>query len=120
MVNFTAPGTVLGLLDTGTSAFIAPKGLVNAYYSQVAGSQAVGSGGWQLPCSAVPPTLTLVIGGQSIPMHPLDLNGLDTLRTANGSLISICSGGIVGNDLDLSNGVDIILGDTFLKNVYTM
>lgn len=115
-----AGSSSVGLLDTGTSSILMSTTLVNQYYSQVTGAQQNGRSNWILPCDAVPPTLAFVIGGQTIPVHPLDINPISTVYSNGGSLVSVCTGGIIGTQVSADEGFDFLLGAPFIKNSYTM
>jgi len=111
------------LLDTGTSNILIDPDIVENIYGSISGSQQINQGGgstlWIVPCNTVPPTVTFTIGGQSIPIHPLDVNSLlGTFQTDSGSLISVCSGGIIGST-GSPNRFDMLLGSPFIRNAYT-
>jgi hypothetical protein len=117
---------LVALLDTGTATIRAPTSLVNAFYSKVTGSHAISLGStdaqfWVMPCDggSTVPSLSFSIGGQIIPVHPLDMSMLFSVyeNKNDGSTVGVCLGGLVGED---QKDVDAILGVPFLKNVYTM
>lgn len=118
---------VIALLDTGTSAMLVPEEVSSAIYSSMSGVQPITQDGqttYIIPCDQTPPALVITIGGQSVPVHPLDTSVIfQTFQTSGGGLISLCAGGIIGYSSD-SNfagaGFDLLLGDTFLRNAYTM
>jgi hypothetical protein len=119
----TAPvGSLLALIDTGTTALLAPNAILTAIYGSISGAQkltdSTGSDNWLLPCDAVPPATAFVFAGQSIPIHPLDLSRvIKTLVTADGQDVTLCSSGMSGFQ---GTGPDLIMGDVFMRNAYTM
>lgn len=118
---------VIALLDTGTSAMLIPEEVSDSIYNSLPGVQSFSQQGqktYLIPCSQTPPSLVITIGGQSIPLHPLDTSVIfQTFETPKGDLISLCAGGIIGYSADSNfagSGFDLLLGDTFLRNAYTM
>jgi hypothetical protein len=60
------------MLDSGTSDTIVPLNVSNSIYSGVQGAEFDNSSGmWLCPCNAEI-NVTVVFGGQSYPIHPLD------------------------------------------------
>jgi hypothetical protein len=117
----------VGLLDTGTSFLLAPDETAQSIYSSMPNVYQLpiqGQNIYIIPCDQEPPKVVITIAGSAIPIHPLDLNTIyQTFLTINGSLISVCSGGIVGytNNSDIQGaGFDLLLGDSFLRNSYTI
>ncbi|KAJ7462588.1 aspartic peptidase domain-containing protein, partial [Mycena latifolia] len=118
---FGAPvGKVVGTMDTGTPFAAVSQKIMDGIYSRIPDSAfkfvstSGGSGEvWTIPCN----TTTIVsvqIGGQPFPIHPLDLSDvvLDSTNTP------ICvSPWIVGAD---DPRQDIIWGDSFMRNVYSI
>jgi len=114
----------VGLIDTGTSNILVPVAVVRAIYGQIAGAQTFLSSPttevWIIPCTVIPPSLTFVIGGQTIPIHPLDLSVIGGVyETAGGGLITVCFGGAIATE-PVAGKFDFVLGTPFLRNVYTM
>jgi Eukaryotic aspartyl protease len=116
--------THVGLIDSGTSNILVPLTVVQAIYQQVEGAQTFLASPtrevWVLPCSAIPPSLTFVIGDQEIPIHPLDLNVVGGVyETAAGGLITVCFGGVIATE-PVAGVFDFVLGTPFLRNVYSL
>jgi aspergillopepsin I len=62
------------VLDTGTSIGLVPDDRLQAFYSQVTGAvNNATAGGWTLPCSSTPPTLTLGVSTYRITLPSADL-----------------------------------------------
>lgn len=117
----------VALLDTGTSVLLVPDQLARSVYSSMKGVTSFSQSGqttYIVPCDQEPPKLVITIGGSPINVHPLDSNTIfQTFQTSSGSLISVCSGGVVGYSANSNfegSGFDLLLGDTFLRNAYTM
>lgn len=102
------------IVDTGTSIIIAPPQVAAAIYAQIPNSQSYGSDGtYAIPCSSNV-DLTLTFGGQAY-----TVNSADMLNGALDSSGQYCLGGVLGESLG-SGTPDYIVGDTFLKNVFTV
>ncbi|KZT29099.1 acid protease [Neolentinus lepideus HHB14362 ss-1] len=108
----------LAAIDTGTTLIGGPSDAVQAVWAAVPGSQALSgeySGFYSFPCNTNV-EVSISFGGNSWPISPADMN----LGAINGNT---CLGGI----FDLTEGADVgsgnpswVVGDTFLKNVYTV
>lgn len=111
--------SVLGAIDTGTTLIGAPPAFVAQYYAGIDGATA-GTGEWDgfylYPCStAVNFTLSFTGGARSWPVSDDDfrLQQVDDTFCA-GALFDIDTGGAG------SATPSWIVGDTFLKNVYSV
>ncbi|KAH9961535.1 aspartic peptidase domain-containing protein [Russula dissimulans] len=110
-------------IDTGTTLIGGPTEDVNAFWAAVPGATSAGSsnpGMFVFPCSTKL-SVTFSFGGPSWPINPTDVN-LGAIDTAG----KMCLGAI----FDLGTGSNIqpgpqsanpewVVGDTFLKNVYS-
>ncbi|KAI0782432.1 aspartic protease [Irpex lacteus] len=100
------------IIDSGTTIIYGPPSAVKTFYSKISGSQVYDSseGYYSYPCSSAP-TVGFSWGGKTW-----------TISSANFNLGSVgngqCVGAIAGQDLGLGSGV-WLLGDSFMKNVYT-
>ncbi|VDC04081.1 unnamed protein product [Peniophora sp. CBMAI 1063] len=114
-VNGNSVGINSGLaaIDTGTTLLGGPSDSVSDFWGQVSGSQSIGQGMYSYPCSTSL-NVTISFGGRSYPINPNDLN---FGRIGNGQ----CVGAIfsMGSSSGGSNPAWIV-GDTFLKNVYSV
>lgn len=103
-------------IDTGTTLIAGNQDAVESIYAAIPGSQVVTSGGtvtgyYAFPCSTTV-SISLTFGGREFAMNSADFNG--------GSLGSgYCLGAIFAIDLS-TTGLDWIVGDAFLKNVFTV
>jgi len=109
----------LAAIDTGTTLLGGPTEAVQNFYSAIEGSAPAGGGMYTFPCSTTI-NATLSFGGTAWSINPDDLNLGPVSRHSPD-----CTGGI----FDVSFGTNIpgdsqipswIVGDVFLKNVYTV
>lgn len=110
--------SVLGAIDTGTTLIGAPSAFVQEFYAAIDGAEP-GTGSWEgfylYPC-ATAINLTMNFGGsRSWPVSDDDflLMHVSTTQCAGG-LFEIDTGG------SAAGAPDWIVGDTFLKNVYSV
>lgn len=106
----------LAAIDTGTTLIGAPSDVVDQIYSSISGAVPVTSGGsssgyYAFPCSTTI-TAAFSFGGRSFTMATSDFNA----GQVSGSL---CLGSIFTVDLG-TGGPDWIMGDAFLKNVFSV
>ncbi|KIJ20610.1 hypothetical protein PAXINDRAFT_106243 [Paxillus involutus ATCC 200175] len=123
MTELTVQGNVISIptgsasysaIDTGTTLIGGPSSVIQAIYAQVPGSQP-GTGNWQgyytYPCTT-PVNVSISFGGPSWPVSPADFQ-----------LTKVSSSQCIGAFFELETGSsapDWIVGDTFLKNVYSV
>ncbi|KZV73514.1 acid protease [Peniophora sp. CONT] len=117
-VDITNPAGNIAAIDTGTALLGGPTAAVRAFWAQVNGSQELSeqnAGFWEFPCTT-DISSTLAFGGTAWPISAEDMN-----------LGQIEEGLCVGALFDLTQGAmtspstpQWIVGDTFLKNVYTV
>ncbi|KAJ7090940.1 aspartic peptidase A1 [Mycena belliarum] len=108
-------------IDTGTTLIGGPTPDVNAIWAQVPGASLIGDsmpGFFQFPCSTTV-QINMAFGGKSWPINPADMN----LGPGTGG--TMCLGGIfdlsLGSNIQANSGNPTwVVGDTFLKNVYTV
>ncbi|KDQ54106.1 hypothetical protein JAAARDRAFT_697627 [Jaapia argillacea MUCL 33604] len=103
------------IIDSGTTIMYGPPSAVQTFYSKVPGSAVYDStnGYYSYPCST-PPTVAFSWGGKSWTVTSANFN-LGETSTGSGQ----CVGALAGQDLGLGNNV-WLLGDSFMKNVYTV
>ncbi|EIW64103.1 acid protease [Trametes versicolor FP-101664 SS1] len=117
------PGNAtIAAIDTGSSYARGPQYYVDTIFKDVAGAiptdNADGSNGfgYVIPCDTKL-NISFVFGGQQYPVHPIDMVTVNT--TPNGTFY--CTGAIShADESDGSSGPDWLLGDTFLRNVYSL
>ncbi|KAJ7068373.1 aspartic peptidase A1 [Mycena amicta] len=121
-ISITTGNAALAAIDTGTTALGGPSADVAAIWAAVPGSSRLNdpslpSGFFQFPCSTSV-AVTLSFGGNAWTISPDDMN-LGQIEQGS----SMCAGSIF--DLTLgadtgSGGPSWVIGDTFLKNVYSV
>ncbi|KAF7292412.1 Peptidase A1 domain-containing protein [Mycena chlorophos] len=121
-VSIAGGNSLLSAIDTGTTAMGGPSADVAAIWAAVPGSSALTQGNqqtgyFQYPCSTNV-KVTLSFGGQA---WAIDSNDINLGQVEEGS--SMCAGAIF--DLSLGASTDAntpswVIGDTFLKNTYTV
>lgn len=120
-IPITTGDSALAAIDTGTTLIGGPTTDVQAFWSTVQGSAPVPSmpGFFSFPCGTTL-AVSISFGGKAWPINPVDMN---LGPTEQGS--SQCLGGI----FDLTQGSSIVpgsgnpswvVGDVFLKNVYSV
>jgi len=120
-VQITTGASALSAIDTGTTLIGGPSADVAAIWAAVPGSgiSQVSSGFFNFPCTTNV-NVTLSFGGQSWAINSQDMNIGEESRGS-----TLCLGAI----FDLSQGTNIqsgsgnpnwVVGDTFLKNVYSV
>ncbi|KAI9447160.1 acid protease [Russula earlei] len=119
-VAIGAAGSNSAAIDTGTTLVGAPTAAVNAIWGAVSGATPLSgnlSGFWSYPCSTQL-TVSLSFGGPSWPISPGDLNlGTVTNGKCLGAIFDITAGSSIKPQADTPAW---IVGDTFLKNVYSV
>ncbi|KAI0823420.1 acid protease [Trametes gibbosa] len=118
-VSIPSGDAALSAIDTGTTLIGGPTSAVTAIYNAIPGAIPVPSmqGFWQFPCST-DVQVSFAFGGKSWPVSAADMN-LGPISS------TMCVGGV----FDLTQGSDVsggggnptwVVGDTFLKNVYSV
>ncbi|KAJ7456903.1 acid protease [Mycena latifolia] len=102
------------VIDSGTTLMYGPPSAVREVYAKVAGSAVFDSdnGYYSFPCDS-PPEIAFNWGGSD---WAISADNINLGTTEDGS--SLCVGALAGQDLGLGNDV-WLLGDSFMKNVYT-
>ncbi|VDB84903.1 unnamed protein product [Peniophora sp. CBMAI 1063] len=113
-------GNATAIIDTGSTLISGPTEGVQAFWAQIAGSQAImsgklsGQGLYQFPCTTNV-TSTFSFGGRAWSVSADDMN-LGSLPDDGQSCV-----GALTDSLALATGPgQWVMGDTFLKNVYTV
>lgn len=114
-VRNQSEGQTLANLDTGTSLSQIPQTYAAAIYGDVPGAQLYSSSGiYVLPCDTKI-NVSFVFGGVEYPVHPIDT----IAATSDGAGGVICFSGFPFSD-GFSNSEDFLIGDSFLRNVYSL
>lgn len=101
-------------IDTGTTLIGGPDSVVQAIYANIPGSSSQGNGYYSYPCSSTI-NATLTFGNQqyTIPDSDFSAGSLDSRG-------STCLGAFFGLGSTVQTDLQWIVGDAFLKNVYTV
>lgn len=103
-------------IDTGTSLWYVPTSVATAFYARLSGQSYGSQGYYSIPCATPTFTFSAVFAGRQF---QVDLG--DMLLGYADQSRSQCVFGIVAQDAQDPNGNDIaIIGDAFLKNVYSI
>ncbi|KAJ7430078.1 aspartic peptidase domain-containing protein [Mycena latifolia] len=113
-------GKLVVLLDTGNPNTDLPSELVDSIYSAIPGARYRPSdhGGfvYEIPCNTTS-IVTVYMGGQPFPIHPLDLSDLSVDAYSNSDpptcVATIEASGGNGED-------DGVFGDPFMRNMYSV
>lgn len=108
---------LISLLDSGTSLSTLPQYYVDLIYKNVPGSQPVDDspGFYVLPCETKL-NVSMVFSGIEYPMNPLDIT---RLATSDDNSTVLCINSLTYSDPS-DDRQDFILGDAFLRNVYSL
>ncbi|CCM05709.1 uncharacterized protein FIBRA_07941 [Fibroporia radiculosa] len=103
------------VIDSGTTIMYGPPSAVKTFYSKVPGAQVFDStnGYYSFPCNSVP-KVSFSWGGKSWAISAANFNLGKTSTTS-----SRCVGALAGQNLGLGTNV-WLLGDSYMKNVYTV
>ncbi|KAK7468975.1 hypothetical protein VKT23_003473 [Stygiomarasmius scandens] len=119
------------VIDTGFSLSQVPKVVADAFYSRFDGAEYVNVNGigntWIVPCT-IEANITWKIGGTRYPIHPLDatlkpsIMGMSDDAVVNSNGDECCIGMFQPMSFDRGDDptYDIILGMSFLRNVYAL
>ncbi|KAJ7122175.1 aspartic peptidase domain-containing protein [Mycena epipterygia] len=109
----TRRGKLVALMDTGTPTATVPVDVFNAIYASIPGALFSSSqGNWIVPCNTTS-IVTVVLGGQSFPIHPLDL--LDATVIDGVTVCTASFQAMAGN-----GDFDALFGDSILRNIYSL
>lgn len=110
-------GANAAAIDTGTTLIGGPAAQVAAIYAAIPGARAMtGSyaGYYEYPCSTSI-DLAMTFGTFDVHVTEADFN-----VGSYGSDTSMCTGGVYVQSLSSSSPIQWVIGDTLLKNVYTV
>lgn len=116
------------IIDSGTSTIVGPKNDVSAI-AEIYGAMLISDGYYSIPCDAKLPTLKIVLGsysddggGTSLQRFLVDGHSLKIKMCGQvmGEIACSCLFGVMGVDIPHQNGEFWILGDVFMRNVYSV
>lgn len=110
----------LAAIDTGTTLIGAPEDIADQFYSQIPNAQPVNVGGEQgyyaYPCDTNL-NVAFTFGGKTWSINSADFSGGTVAQDRSGQ--NYCLGAIFGANLG-SGAPEWIVGDSFLKNVFSV
>ncbi|KAJ8481245.1 hypothetical protein ONZ45_g15372 [Pleurotus djamor] len=114
-------GTYVGVVDSGFTFSQVPRDVSDAIYGRVQGAQYdVENEYWTVPCGQYIP-LSFRFGGIEYPVHPLDVVNDDFALTDKlGKRVCIGAFQPITSAFSLLGNYDMILGMSFLRNVYSL
>ncbi|KAJ6625352.1 aspartyl protease [Mycena sp. CBHHK59/15] len=120
-VSVATGNAALAAIDTGTTLIGGPTADVNAIWNAIPGARALTSmaGFFEFPCTTTV-SISMSFGGKVWPINPADMN-LGPAQDGG----TMCLGGIfdltLGSNIVANSGNPTwVVGDTFLKNVYSV
>lgn len=116
-VSGVPSGKAVALLDSGTSYAYGSVEFCENLYSSIPGATFSSTlGQWVMPCTQEV-NLGITIGGRRFPVHPLDIISPSLTSTDN----TTCYGTFIPQSFSVGAGeFDLLLGDMFLRNVYSL
>ncbi|EGN98510.1 hypothetical protein SERLA73DRAFT_183562 [Serpula lacrymans var. lacrymans S7.3] len=114
-------GQLVAVFDSGYTLPQVPRAMSDAIYGRVQGAEwSASNEAWLVPCGQLI-NLTFNFGGQSYPIHPLDVSSSDfDVSFANGSPACLGTFQPITSAFSLIGEYDMILGMAFLRNTYTL
>ncbi|KAF7300822.1 Peptidase A1 domain-containing protein [Mycena kentingensis (nom. inval.)] len=117
-VPTTPQGKLVALMDTGTPAASLPFDMWYALYSNIPGAMFgydAETPVFIIPC-ATNVVVTVVIGGVSYPIHPLDLSEMVPYSDSTGNS-TVCVSSLIPFP---TSDFDALFGDTIMRNIYSV
>jgi len=114
-------GQLVAVFDSGFTFSQVPRDMSDAIYGRVQGAvYDTKNEWWTVPCGQEL-NLTFHFGGVAIPIHPLDVVD-DNFKITDASGNHVCIGAFqpITSAFSLFGNFDMIMGMTFLRNVYTL
>jgi len=114
-------GQLVAVFDSGFTFSQVPRDMSDAIYGRVQGAvYDTKNEWWTVPCGQEV-NLTFHFGGAAIPIHPLDVVD-DNFKILDASGNHVCIGAFqpITSAFSLFGNFDMIMGMTFLRNVYTL
>ncbi|KAF8064915.1 aspartic peptidase domain-containing protein [Lyophyllum atratum] len=112
-------GKAIALVDTGSPAGVFPAEIMQGIFSRIEGAAYDKTMRlWLIPCNSTT-NVDMVMGNQSFSIHPLDLSEV-TFAMISGQNHTLCTSSFSTHDKVGGNEFDLVLGDTFLRNVYSV
>ncbi|KAG1749656.1 aspartic peptidase domain-containing protein [Suillus paluster] len=120
-VKGTKKGTAISLIDSGTSLAYIPSDAVDAIYGAISGSVHIKTNGqnfWITPCLGQA-NVSFSFGNDHFPINPLELTRPATF-TDGGNQYTVCVSAFRPQLSSTDSDMDFLLGDIFMRNVYSV
>ncbi|KAG2075286.1 acid protease [Suillus decipiens] len=120
VVKGAKKGTAISLIDSGTSLANIPSDAVDAIYGAISGSvhiQTSGQDFWVVPCLGQA-NLSFSFGFDYLPINPLELTR-PAIFTDGNTQYTVCTSAF-RPQLSRTDSMDFLLGDVFMRNVYSV
>ncbi|KAH7887120.1 aspartic peptidase domain-containing protein [Phlebopus sp. FC_14] len=114
-------GTVISLIDSGTSLAYIPSQAVDAIYGSIEGAVHVKTkvqDAWFVPCLGQA-NLSFTFGQDTYPINPMELTTPSTISD-RGTQYTVCMNAFRAPLNGKFGDVDFLLGDIFMRNVYSV
>ncbi|EJU02738.1 acid protease [Dacryopinax primogenitus] len=120
-VPSTPTGKLVTIVDSGFTLPQIPRAMSDAIYGRVQGASFdTQHEWWTVPCNQYL-NISVVMGGVTFPVHPLDTISSDFgLKDINGNTVCLGTFQPITTAFSVTNEFDMILGDAFLRNSYTL
>ncbi|KZO91508.1 acid protease [Calocera viscosa TUFC12733] len=117
----TPNGKLVTIIDSGFTLPQIPRDMSDDIYGRVQGASFDSQNQWwTVPCGQYL-NISVVLGGVTFPVHPLDTVSSDFgLKDVNGNTVCLGSFQPITTAYSINNEFDMILGDSFLRNSYTL
>ncbi|KZT51784.1 acid protease [Calocera cornea HHB12733] len=117
----TPKGKLVTIIDSGFTLPQIPRAMSDDIYGRVQGASFdTKNQWWTVPCGQYL-NVSVVFGGVTLPVHPLDTVSSDFgLKDINGNTVCLGTFQPITSAFSVTNEFDMIMGDAFLRNVYTL
>jgi len=111
----------VAVIDSGFTLPQVPRSVSDTIYGRVQGAvYDTTNQWWTVPCGQYL-NISFVLGGVTFPVHPFDTVSSDFgLKDSNGNVICLGAFQPITSAFSITNEYDLILGDGFLRNSYTL
>ncbi|KAH7909605.1 aspartic peptidase domain-containing protein [Hygrophoropsis aurantiaca] len=111
----------IALIDSGTSLAYVPRAVVDAIYGSIGGAVHItqqGEESWFVPCLGQA-NVSFTFGNETFSLNPLELSSPVTV-SSKGKQYTVCLNTFRPPLATTGNEFDFLLGDIFMRNVYSV
>ncbi|KAJ7851049.1 aspartic peptidase domain-containing protein [Mycena olivaceomarginata] len=105
---------IVALMDTGTPTASFPQHFIDRLFAAIPGSIQAADKSWTIPCDTTS-IMSVEIGGQQFPIHPLDLSEVRVDASTGTTICSSPFSAVPGG-----TEFDSLFGDTIMRNIYSV